>query len=136
LNKASVRQFILYSLIGILNTGIHFGVFVILYRWLGVPVLAASAIGYCAGLANSYFMNRAWTFAVPMRAHPAEFLKFLVVNLVALSLNLLTLHVLADGMGLLPELAQAVAILFSLVANFAGNKWWAFRHPKAMRQAE
>ena len=32
----------------------------------------------------------------------------------------------ADHPGLQPEVAQVLAILFSLVANFVGNRFWAF----------
>lgn len=129
MNKGIVRQFVLYSLVGVLNTAIHFGVFVVLYRWLGVAVLAASTIGYAAGLANSYLMNRQWTFSVAGGANWGELSKFIAVNLLALGLNLLTLRYLSGTLAWLPELAQVVAIAVSLMVNFAGNKWWAFRRP-------
>jgi putative flippase GtrA len=120
------KQFIVYSLIGILNTLVHFVVFVVLYRLFGVPLLVASTLGYCAGVANSYLMNRRWTFAVASAANTTEFSKFAVVNLVSLGLNLAVLRALST-LGLMPELAQAGAIVVSLGANFVGNKWWAFR---------
>ena len=122
----TARQFVVYSLIGALNTLIHFVVFVLLFRLLSLPLLLASTLGYCAGVANSYFMNRHWTFGVSQRANTVEFSKFAVVNLLALGLNLMVLRALTT-LGLMPELAQAGAIVVSLAANFVGNKWWAFR---------
>ena len=78
------------------------------------------------GLLNSYVMNRAWTFTVTTRANRIEFGRFVLVNLIALLLNLAVLKYLTS-LGLIPEIAQILAIGASLLANFAGNKWWTFR---------
>ena len=123
----SLRQFVIYACVGVVNTAVHFGVFMLLLRVFDVPVLAASTVGYAAGVANSYFMNRLWTFAVTTRVNGLEFGRFVLVNLVALALNLVVLQYLTTVIGLSPEVSQVLAIGVSLVANFAGNKWWAFR---------
>ncbi len=98
----------------------------VLHRVCGLPLLLASTVGYAAGVANSYFMNRRWTFGVRHDVNAAEFSKFVVVNLVSLGLNLAVLQALTS-LGWTPELAQAGAIVVSLAANFVGNKLWAFR---------
>lgn len=120
------RQLGTYSAIGMLNTGVHLAVFVLLFRVLGIQMLVASAIGYCAGVANSYFMNRRWTFRMRRAGNASEFAKFVMVNLSALLLNVVTLQFLAETIGLPAELAQIGAIAASLAVNFAGNKWWTF----------
>jgi len=123
----SAKQFVSFSLIGLINTAVHFTVFLLLLRALGLPILLSSACGYCAGVANSYFMNRAWTFGLVTRPSVKEFVKFAVVNVVALLVNLLTLQYLTTVLSLSPELSQVGAIAGSLATNFAGNKWWAFQ---------
>jgi putative flippase GtrA len=123
----SVKQFLIYACVGLINTAVHFAVFILLLRVFGVPVLVASTIGYSAGVANSYFMNRLWTFAVTTRVNGMEFGRFVLVNLVSLALNLGVLQYLTTVVGLGPEVSQVLAIGVSLAANFAGNKWWAFR---------
>jgi putative flippase GtrA len=123
---ASLRQFLIFGCVGLLNTAVHFAVFEVLLRLVGLPLLLASAIGYSAGVANSYVLNRMWTFAVKTRASTVEFGKFVAVNVAALLLNLVVLEQLTS-MGLTPEVSQVLAIGASLTANFAGNKWWAFR---------
>lgn len=117
----------MFALIGVVNTTVHFVVFTVLMRWFAVPMLLASIVGFAAGVANSYWMNRTWTFVGASRANARQFAKFLLVNLVALGVNLLVLHLLAQVWGWLPELAQLGAIAFTLVVNFAGNKLWTFR---------
>lgn len=120
-------QFVKFGLVGVLNTAIQYAVFVGLFRFANVPMVLASGIGYVAGILNSYFLNRVWTFRVQRARTNAEFARFLLVNLLAMGVNLLTLKALVSWVGLVPELAQVGAIFSSLVVNFAGNKLWTFR---------
>jgi len=120
-------QFVTFGLIGVLNSLIQYVVFVVLLRALGVPMLAASAVGYGCGLVNSYALNRRWTFRVARGRNRTEFARFCLVNLAALGINLLVLDLLVTARSLRPEVAQVAAIAASLVVNFAGNKWWTFR---------
>ena len=119
------RQFLIFSLVGLLNTAVHFAVFLVLFRVFGVPMLLASAMGYASGVANSYFMNRRWTFRVAAPPSTVEFLRFALVNLVSLAVNLAVLEFLVRVATIIPEAAQVAAIAASLVVNFAGNKKWA-----------
>ena len=121
------RQFMAFCLIGVVNSTIHYVVFLFLFRVLGGPMLPASGLAYGCGLLNSYFMNRHWTFRSVQRRSISEFARFTLVNVVALATNLVGLQVLVDRGGWRPELAQIVAIGASLVINFAGNRWWTFR---------
>ena len=57
-----------------------------------------------------------------------EFVKFCAVNIVSLGVNLLALQLLVSYAGIIPEIAQIIAIFCSLVVNFSGNKWWTFRN--------
>lgn len=120
-----VNQFVKFGLVGVVNTALHYVVFLLLFRAMGVPMLLASGLGYTVGLLNSYVMNRAWTFRVVGPRRTAEFVRFVVVNLVAMGANLVALHLLTVA-GLIPEVAQVLAIGGSLVVNFVGNRIWVF----------
>lgn len=120
-------QFMRFALTGILNTLVHMAVFMLLYRLAGMPVLAASALGYAAGVINSFVINRRWTFGVRGDGATTEFAKFLVVNLVSMTINLVLLQLLVDRHAMNPELAQVIAIAAALVVNYSGNRWWTFR---------
>ena len=120
------RQFVMFALIGCLNTALHFIVFLLFFRGGILPMLLASTVGYCAGLVNSYFLNRRFTFKVEPGSGGSEFVRFVVVNLIALLLNLAVLQFLTSVYAVWPEIAQLVAIGASLVFNFTGNKYWTF----------
>lgn len=119
-------QFIKFGLVGVLNTALHYTVFYILYSFVGLNYLLASAIGYAAGLINSYILNRNWTFKSHDIDRKREFARFAWVNLLSLGVNLAALKAFVAWGGLQPEVAQVLAILFSLVANFVGNRFWTF----------
>jgi len=120
-------QFLKFGLVGVLNTLVQFVVFILLFRVVHFPMMVSSGLGYAAGILNSYLINRVWTFEVEAKPQAGEFLRFVVVNIVAMGVNLGTLKLLVSGGGLLPELSQVLAIGSSLVVNFVGNKWWTFR---------
>ena len=126
-NTETCIQFLKFSLIGLANTGLQYIVFLVLYRLFGVYYLAASAIGYCVGMVNSFVLNKFWTFQSLKSRSGIEFMKFTMVNGVALLINLGVLEILVSGFRIRPEHGQVVAIGFSTVANFFGNKLWTFR---------
>jgi putative flippase GtrA len=121
-------QLLKFGLVGGVNTFVHYVIFVFLFRIVGAEMMVSSAIGYLAGLVNSFFLNRKWTFKVEGKNQRQEFVKFFCVNILSLALNLLLLKILVSVFVILPEIAQLLAIFASLVVNFAGNKWWTFRH--------
>lgn len=123
-----IVQFLKFSLIGLLNTSLHYFVFLALYRLFSVHYLVASTIGYSVGLLNSFVLNRKWTFKSKENGVSGELFRFLIVNLCALMVNLFVLKGCTLFAGIRPEVGQIAAICFSVVVNFFGNKLWTFRH--------
>jgi putative flippase GtrA len=121
-------QFVKFGLVGVLNSLVHYLVFLLLFRVAGIDMVASSALGYMAGVVNSFLLNRKWTFNITGSGAGSEFVKFCVVNLISMGVNLLVLQSFVSFAGILPEIAQMLAICCTLVINFAGNKWWTFRN--------
>jgi putative flippase GtrA len=63
-----------------------------------------------------------------MKRRRGEWLRFGVVNLVSLGVNLGLLWVMVERVGLDEYAGRAVAIVIALAVNFLGNKLWTFRH--------
>ena len=119
-------QFIKFSIVGFLNTCLHFGIFYVLYHFVGVHYLLSSSIGYGFGLINSYFFNKIWTFRDQLFFTAYQFFKFVIVNLASLSVNLCVLYLLIEKAHFSANFSQVGAILFSLLLNFFGNKYFTF----------
>ncbi|MCF7973032.1 MAG: GtrA family protein [Phycisphaerae bacterium] len=125
-----LTQFIKFSLVGLLNTAIHYGIFYVTYQYMGLYHLLASTVGFCFAVSNSYIINKYWTFKTRGSKKRREFAKFVIVNLITLSINLGSMALLVERFGMDPRTAQLASIGLTLSINFLGNKFWTFR-PKA-----
>jgi putative flippase GtrA len=128
--NAGIRQFVSFALIGVANSAVHFGVFLSLLHVFAAPALFASGCGYCVGVLNSYVLNRTLTFRQTGSASGGEFMRFVLINGVSLGVNLGVMKLVLASTSLRPEFAQVVAIGASLLANFAGSRWWVFREAR------
>ncbi len=95
-------------------------------KGVGLHYLSAAICSFAVAVANNYLWNRHWTFR-GMRGHVYyQGLRFLLVSLVALGLNLALLRgLVATGVGKI--IAQAVAIVLVTPFSFGANKLWSFR---------
>lgn len=123
-----VRQLAKYGVVGVLNTVIGFGLYVILYKLAGVQYLAASAIGYAIGAINSYVLNRHWTFQAHEVSHSSSAPRFALVQACAIAANLGLLFLFVHVAGLEKVFAQAIATLIVLAVTFVINRVWSFAH--------
>lgn len=127
IDRITSVQFVKFCTVGALNTLIHYGVFYGLIHLVKWSYLIDSLIGYCAGLANSYAINRKWTFRELQGSDiNKEFLRFATVNILALLVNLVSLKYLVQVHRLQPVVGQFICIPLSTIANFMGNKYWTF----------
>ena len=131
--RETVTQFVKFGLVGLLNTSIHYLVFLALYRYAGVHYLISTVVGYCIGIFNSFLLNKNWTFKTVNVRKDVEFLKFVVVNIVSMLVNVITLHLTVAVMHLIPEIGQIIAVFFHTCANFIGNKYWTFHQGQKKR---
>ena len=115
-----------FTLCGLLNCSISYTLFVALYRLVGIHYVPASSIGYCAGIVNSFLMNRAYTFKARGAVQPMIG-KFVLVTGVGFGLNLTSLYLLVAFLRLAPEFAQGLALVCAGCLNFVGNKVWTFK---------
>lgn len=120
-----IYKFIKFSIVGVSNTTLSFMVFFLLYKVAGTYYLLSSLFGYLAGLGNSYLWNLRWTFR---RRHSGKiFVKFFLVNILALFSKLLVLNLLVERFFIRTSLAELMVIGLSIIINFVGNNFWTFR---------
>jgi putative flippase GtrA len=124
-HRHSIGEFLKFGCVGVLNTGLDVAIFFLLTR-LGTPYLAAQVVSYSCGAANSYLLNKLWTFRTCGLSY-SEMARFTTVNLVSLAISVVALKLLHDGAGLGLALSKGGATAIALGANFLGNKLWVFR---------
>ncbi|GAA0410260.1 GtrA family protein [Paenibacillus motobuensis] len=127
----SIRSFIVFGLVGILNTGVDVAVFTLL-TWWQLPWLAAQAVSYGCGVLNSFLMNRKWTFR-QQGALTKGLLRFILLNLLTLGVTSACMMLLHEQFEISLWLSKGAATLLGVLLNFAGSRWWVFREEPSHR---
>ena len=91
--KQTAIQFIKYILVGCLNTAITLGVIFLCKSLLNVNPYVSNALGYIAGLINSFIWNKNWVFK-SQKGYSREAIKFAVGFGICYGLQLLVVFLL------------------------------------------
>ncbi|KUK65588.1 MAG: GtrA-like protein [Desulfotomaculum sp. 46_80] len=121
----TTAQFLRFCTVGLCNTAVDFTVFFLL-TLTGAPYLIAQALSYSAGVANSFFLNRKWTFRVERKANFLEVANFVIVNGFSLLTSFGMLAVLHDlnHLDLWPSKCMATGA--AIIVNYIGSRFWVF----------
>jgi dolichol-phosphate mannosyltransferase len=105
---------------------VNLAVFAVLSAGLGLHYAAAAVGAFCVAVTNNFLWNRHWTFGAGDGPAGFQAVRFFVVSVAALLLNLAVLEALVTetSMGELP--AQAIAVAVAMPFNFLGNRLWTF----------
>lgn len=122
-------QLIRFSLVGVLNTALDFGIFTLLTQiaWFAQNPVAAHVISYACGVVCSLILNKLWTFRYQGKLTGKQLAAFLLVNLAALGVSSGAIALVESLWALHPLLAKAISLPFSMGVNFLGNKLLVFR---------
>ncbi len=136
--KMQIWQFVKYCIVGILNTLVTLGVIYLCKSMLGWNIYLSNALGYIAGVTNSFFCNKQWTFKTKGH-YRREAVRFLVGFGVCYALqfalvwmltqshfghyDFLILGIVISGYGIATLLGNVVYTL----ANFVFNRMVTFR---------
>ncbi|HAG11638.1 MAG TPA: hypothetical protein DCK76_09735 [Desulfotomaculum sp.] len=92
----------------------------------GVPYLVAQVLSYSAGVANSFFFNRKWTFRVERKANILEAANFVIVNGFSLLTSFGLLAVLHDLNHLDLWISKCIVTGAAIIVNYIGSRFWVF----------
>lgn len=103
-----------FAVVGVTNTLVDIGVFATLIATTAVSPTFANVAGYSAGIANSYVLNRNWTFRdARASAWSRELTRFVGVNIAAMGLSTFVVWALAPVFGPVPAKLVSVAVTFA-----------------------
>ena len=115
-----------FSVVGLSGYVVNLAVYVALLKGAGLHYLPAAACSFVVAVGNNYAWNRVWTFRSSRGHVYYQGMRFLLVSVAALGLNLVLLRILVGlGAGKVP--AQAIAVVLVMPFSFTANKLWSFR---------
>jgi putative flippase GtrA len=120
-----VAQVLRFMAVGTLNTLLGLTVIYGLVYFADVNPFLANAMGYAAGLAVSYGLNKNWSFE-GSRAAPQPLLRFLLVTSVSYLVNILVLSILLTQLHTSVYVAQVIALLSYTAMFFVGCRLFVF----------
>jgi len=141
----SLFEFSKFAVVGVLNSGVDFGILnsLILLTGLasGGAFLAFKSISVTLGVINSYLWNKYWTFQTEVSGSGAarrELIAFLAVTVAAVAVNVagaaIIVNVIGAPRGVSTRLWANVGAIsgagLTLFTNFFGYKFFVFRKPR------
>jgi putative flippase GtrA len=116
--------------VGAAGYTVNVGVFALVCA-AGTAYGAAAVASYLVSNALMYVGNRYVTFRLGHDGFLPGYLRYLVVGLLVVALNVLVLAGLVEGGGFEPHVAQALALLAVTPVAFVANKRWTFQLARA-----
>ena len=100
----SLFEFSKFAVVGVLNSGVDFGILNLLMLITsvssGAGFLAFKSVSVTLGVLNSYLWNKYWTFKTSNSADARrEFMAFMVVTLIAVGVNVAGADVIVNVIG-------------------------------------
>lgn len=137
--KKEMLQFIKYVVVGCINTAITLIVIFVCKSLLNIDPYIANAIGYVAGLINSFIWNKNWVFK-SQKGYSREAIKFIVGFGLCYALQLLVVYLInstefgqyqCDIYGIFTISGYGIATLIGsivyTIANFVYNRVITFK---------
>ena len=118
-----------FAVIGVLNTSVDFGVFLLALAFLTSSLVAANVLSWTVAVTGSYVMNSFITFAAESgrRLRFRAYAGFIGSGLAGLIANTATLLMAAKLLLLPVILAKVLAIGVSFLVNFSLARFVVFR---------
>jgi putative flippase GtrA len=119
------RQFSSFVAIGIIATGVHYALLIGLVEIAGISAVAAALVGFLAGGAVSYGLNRRHTFRTKL-PHAAAVSRFTLVAAVGFGLTYIFMSLFIHAAGIPYLLAQVATSGIVMFWSFTAHRMWTF----------
>jgi putative flippase GtrA len=131
------RQFSSFVVVGFIATGVHYALLIGLVEIAGISAVAAALVGYVAGGAVSYGLNRRLTFRTAL-PHEAAVSRFMLVAAVGFGLTYIFMSLFVHAAGIPYVLAQMATTGIVMLWSFTAHRLWTFpadRNPNGLAAA-
>lgn len=125
--RRMMEQFLRFFVVGVLNTGIDFGIYVALTRLLNVPFVFATIISVTIATITAYIFHKNVTFRNIDPHSTAKIVKFFTVSLIGLFMNAGIVYFgtyILDIYDIYVKISATGVVMFW---SFFMHKYWTFK---------
>ncbi len=124
--RADLKEMLFFSIAGALAGVVDLGVYFLLIPRVSFGL--SKAISFtCAGII-AYVLNKFWIFKSKTAVSYQEISRYILVNILALGVNVLTNQCVLKFLPGAVLLSWIIAAMTTGFLTFLGFKWWVFRH--------
>lgn len=123
--RAHTFEFARFLVVGVINTGVGYGVYLFLLQWIGYELAYAAA--YVVGIVFAYLLNSLFVFRSPMRLRTA--LRYPFVYLAQYLFGSALLYAMVAWLGIDRRWAALFALILSVPVSFLLNRIALARRP-------
>jgi len=128
-SKAFINQGIRFAVVGGIGTLVNLSLLYILTDIYGILYLISETFAFIVSVIHNYLWNKSFTFEEDIKEKViGKAMKFTIICIIALVVNLTVLFILVEFFGIFYLLAEIGAICVAFFVNFFGNRFWTFRH--------
>jgi dolichol-phosphate mannosyltransferase len=128
-SQSTSAQLARFCVVGGLGILVNLAILWLLVELGAMWYMAAATVSFMAAVTFNFIGNKVFAFRDDRKAAltvASQYVKFIMVSVGSLLVNLAVLFVLVDVAGLWYVLGQVVAIVTATAGNFLGNKLWTF----------
>ena len=114
LSMKFMSSFLKFAVVGVLNTAVTYGIFLLLLQM--ISYLWAYSIAYASGVLFSFIMNSKFVFQKAMTLK--KLLVYPIVYLIQYGINTLVLYIVVTEFGINPRIALLVAIVITIPITY------------------
>jgi len=125
-----LARFIKFCLVGLSGVGVNLGLLWLLTEKAGLFYVLSAAISIEASIVSNFLINNFLTFAdrrrQGIRALLKHLLRFNIVSLIGVGINLGILWLFTSVFGVYYLASQCIGIIFATLWNYLVNNWWTW----------
>ncbi len=122
------KHAIKYYAVGGSGVLVNLGILYALTDLAGYWYLASQVIAISVSISSNFLFNRFWTFSgsIEDQKNSVMYLKFLIVSLIGMAIQLGITYVLVEGIAIYYMYAAGIGIVIAGGINYVVNRRWTF----------
>ena len=125
-----LKQFTKFCLVGGIAAVINFLIYYSFTEWLGIWYIYSAIWAFLISAVFNFIANKLWTFQNKEKGRQIinQLLKFAVVMVSGLIVNIAIIYALTEWLGFDYRLSWVFATVVITFWNFGFNRFWTFKH--------